>query len=111
MRAGMFAKAGDLEESIRMWQAVRDNPDSDATSTAIAERQIRDLEMRLAVRAIEAAIAAFRIDNGRAPRRLEELVARGYLDVLPRDPEGRPYGYDPATGRVISVGGRVLGGT
>jgi hypothetical protein len=111
MRAGMFEKAGDLEESMRMWQAVRDDPHSDATSIVIAERQIHDLEIRLAVRAVETAIEAFRIDNGRAPRRLEELVGRGYLEELPRDPEGRRYGYDPATGRVISVGGRVLGGT
>jgi tetratricopeptide (TPR) repeat protein len=109
MRAGMFQKAGALDESIEMWRAVLESPDSDATSIAIAERQIRDLHVRRDVHAIEAAVAAFRTDNGRGPRRLEQLVRGGYLDRLPQDPEGRPYVYDPATGGVTSVAGRILG--
>jgi tetratricopeptide (TPR) repeat protein len=110
MRAGMLGKAGDLERAIALWNEVLADPAADATSRAIAERQIRDLRVRRDVQAIAAAAAAFRKDNGRLPRRLEELVRSSYLDRLPLDPDGRPYAWDASTGRVVSYAGRVLGG-
>ena len=40
---------------------------------------------------------------------LEELVSKNYIRSLPHDPAGVAYVYDPATGQVSSVAGRVLG--
>lgn len=109
LQAGMEARAGDLEGALAMWTQLRDDPASDATTRGIAERQVRDLSVKRDVAALERAVSAFRAAAGRAPRRLEELVARGTLRALPLDPDGQPYRYDPATGAVASSAGRILG--
>jgi tetratricopeptide (TPR) repeat protein len=109
LQAGMSAKAGDLDEALATWRELRDDPASDATTREIAGRQVRDLAVKVDVRALERAVAAFRERAGRSPRGLEELVARGVLSGLPLDPDGRPYAYDPATGVVSSAAGRILG--
>lgn len=110
-RAGMFVRAGDYDEAIRHWLAVLDDPRSDETSRRVARRQIRDLRVRADVARLEAALERFESETGRLPRRLTELVARGYLDRVPTDPDDEPYEFDPRTGRVSSAGGRVLGGS
>ena len=59
--------------------------------------------------ALERAIERFRETEGRAPRRLEELVRGGFLQALPVDPDGRPYTYDRSAGTVTTATDRVLG--
>jgi hypothetical protein len=109
MRAGMVSRAGDASLALRLWTEVRDDPSSDAASVAIAERQVRDLTVRVDLQRLRSALSRFRDDNGTYPRRLEELTRGGYLESLPVDPSGRPYEYDPRTGAVGSIAGRVLG--
>lgn len=109
LQAGMTAKAGALDEALSTWRGLRDDPASDATTREIADRQVRDLTVKLDVRALERAVEAFRLRAGRFPRSLQELVARGFLTGAPLDPDGRPYAYDPATGAVSSAAGRILG--
>ena len=65
--------------------------------------------MRLDLETLRLAIERFRIENGVYPRSLAELVAASYIRDRPLDPEGREYGYDPATGQVTAPAGRVLG--
>jgi hypothetical protein len=65
--------------------------------------------VRADVRELERAVERFRSETGQSPRGLEQLVAAGYIDRLPRDPDGRDYAYEPATGRVLPPAGRVLG--
>lgn len=110
VRAGMFTRAGDLRSAIRHWREVLDDPRSDAASAAIAERQLRELEVRADLAELEQAIEKFRNDNGRLPLGLEELYAKAYIARL-RDPDGREYRYEPVSGRVSSPAGRVLGGS
>jgi tetratricopeptide (TPR) repeat protein len=110
MRAGLIARGGDVEVALEMWQAIRDDPSSDSLSVKIAVRKVRELEARRAVAMLEGIVARFRDDNGRWPRRLEELVRRSYIRDLPRDPDGRAYEYDAATGRVSTPAGTALGG-
>lgn len=107
--AGMYRLAGNDREALELWHHVLEDPTSDAASRAIAERQVRELHVRADLEDLTAAIEAFRSDNGAAPTRLDQLVGAGYLDVVPRDPDGNPYDYDPRTGRVSSVAGRILG--
>jgi len=109
MKAGMLAKEGDLESAIESWREVLRDPRGDAASRAIAERQLRDLTIRADLLTLDASIRAFRDRFGRPPRRLDELVARGLVASLPRDPDGHPYAYDPRTGSAWSAAGRVLG--
>jgi tetratricopeptide (TPR) repeat protein len=109
MKAGVLARKGDFRESIRQWDDVLNDPRGDSASRAIAERQIRELTMRADLGDLSAAVAAFRERQGRFPRSLDEAAHAGLVRGTPRDPDGRPYLYDPATGRVASRAGGVLG--
>jgi len=109
MSAGVRSKAGDLRSALRLWQEVLEDPEADRVSQAIAGRQIRDLQVRIDVEDLSAAIERFRTDNGRFPGKLEVLVRRAYIGHLPQDPDGRDYRYDAQSGAVTSPAGRVLG--
>ncbi len=109
MKAGVLARKGDLRESLREWEEVLRDPRGDSASRAIAERQIRDLTIRIDLGEIAAAVAAFGERHGRYPRSLEEAARAGALAKVPLDPDGQPYLYDPATGKVASRAGGVLG--
>ncbi len=51
------------------------------------------------------ALIAFEKENGRLPKRIDELVASNLLDVVPIDPySAKQYGYAPADRVVWSVG-------
>jgi tetratricopeptide (TPR) repeat protein len=108
MRAGMLGKSGSLRDAIALWREMLEDPAVDARSKAIAERQVRDLQVRLDLLELNEALVRFRADNGRAPAQLSELAQRSYIGSVPRDPEGRVYRYDPATGTVSSSAERVL---
>lgn len=51
----------------------------------------------------ERAIEAYRAQTGRSPASLDEVVARGFLPSLPRDPSGGELVYDPASRSVRST--------
>ena len=92
-----------------MWGEVLDDPRSDASSIAIAERQLRDISVRADLQDLTGAVARFRSETGAPPRSLDELERRGYIPAVPTDPDGQPYTYDPMTGVVGSRAGLVLG--
>lgn len=109
MHAGMISRAGHQRQALRLWAEVLEDPESDAASRAIAKRQVRHLKVRIDLQELRAAVERFRSETSRYPRMLEELLAGSYIESLPRDPWDREYDYDPRTGRVSSVAGRVLG--
>ena len=109
MHAGMLANAGDWRRAIRIWQEVLDDPQADEASLKIARRRLRELLVRADLVDLAAVIGRFRNDNGRYPRRLDELRQGGYIRAVPVDPDGNPYVYDPQTGQLGSASGRVLG--
>lgn len=49
---------------------------------------------------IQKAIDTFAAEKGRYPASLEEL-APGWLPSVPMRPDGQPYGYDPAAGKLL----------
>lgn len=110
LRAGMMTRAGDLEEALRRWRDVLDDPRSDESSRAIASRQIRDLTIRVDLAAIDEAVEAYRRAHGSPPRRLTDLVRAGLLAEVPLDPDGDPYDLDATSGRATTRASRVLGG-
>ncbi len=110
IEAAMIGKGGDLTASIEAWDAIRESPDSDPESVAIAERKVRTLTVQLHLQVLSRAVDRFRSENGRLPAQLEELVQRDYISFVPRDPDERDYIYDPATGRIASAT-RMLGDT
>jgi hypothetical protein len=111
MHAGMISRAGHQRQALQLWTELLQDPASDAASKAIAKRQVRHLKVRIDLQELQAAVERFRSETSRYPARLDELLAGPYIESLPRDPWDREYEYDPRTGRVSSVAGRVLGDT
>jgi tetratricopeptide (TPR) repeat protein len=110
MRAGMIGQAGDQHEALGAWREILEDPSSDPLSRKIARRKVRELQTKVDVAMLEAAVERFRNDNGNLPSRLEELLRGSYIPQLPLDADGRPYVYEPRTGRVSSRADRLLGG-
>lgn len=59
---------------------------------------------------IERAISTYTAEKGAYPPSLEALVPY-WLPALPVKPDGTPYGYDPATGKLLDSPGAVSGPT
>jgi len=110
MRAGMMTKTGEVAEALAAWKGIHQDPATDPLTVKIAGRKVRELQARVDIDTLQRAAERFRDDNGRWPQTLEELAAGFYIRDLPRDPDGRAYRYDAATGRVSSPASRVLGG-
>jgi tetratricopeptide (TPR) repeat protein len=107
--AGVEARKGDPRKAIALWQSLLDDPDCDRSTRKVGERQLRQLREQVDVQSLTDAVTRFRNDNGRLPRSLEELRSERYIRSLPRNPAGAAYVYDPASGRVSSPAGRILG--
>ncbi len=109
MRAAMVARAGDVREALDMWREVLADPRSDAGARAIAERQIRDLKVKIDIAQLQDAAERFTATRGRRPARLQDLVGAGVVGSIPLDPDGQSYRYDRENGKVTSPAGRILG--
>ncbi len=108
-RAGAVARSGDIHEAYRLWRELYLDPEMDDTTRAIAERQVRELHVRIDLQEIRTAAAAYRSRYEHWPAGIDALVAEGLLPGMPRDPDGRAYTYNPATGDADSPADRILG--
>jgi hypothetical protein len=57
-----------------------------------------DAKAKIARAAIGKALQDFQLAEDRNAASLQELVAKGYLPLLPKEPIGYRFDYDPATG-------------
>jgi len=108
-RAGMVERAGDPRAAWRLWKELSEDPASDETTRAVARGRIADLQQRIDLEDLRAAIASYRAAHGRNPRALDVLVADGLLPAIPAAPDGTGYRYEPDTGEVGAGATRVLG--
>jgi tetratricopeptide (TPR) repeat protein len=108
-RAGAVARSGDIHEAYRLWRELYLDEEIDDATRAVAEKQVRDLHVRIDLEAIRYAVADHRDRYGYFPGSVQQLVERGFLPGRPLDPDGLPYTYNPATGEVGSMANRVLG--
>lgn len=103
LAARMTVAGGDpaaaLEFLQRLYERTRDPRLREALELkikeVIVERDIRDLQER---------VRRYRARYGKAPRTLEELVARGVVESLPEEPFGGRYEIDPSSGTVKAMG-------
>ena len=65
-------------------------------------KQKKSAETTLITVGIDQAIQRFQVDQGRLPKDLDELVAKGAITQIPPPPRGMRYDYDSKTG-VIKV--------
>jgi hypothetical protein len=65
-------------------------------------KQQKSAQSTLSKVGIDQAIQRFHVDQGRLPKDLDELVAKGAMTQIPPAPRGMKYDYDSKTG-VIKV--------
>jgi competence protein ComGC len=88
--------------------AIRNKMEKDAAKSASsAMTGVKDMTSRLEA---EQAITTWRAERGQNPPSLEALVREGYLNDVPATPEGKMYGYDPATGSLLEPSARRAAG-
>jgi len=102
LHAEMFNKMGDKRSSLAYWREVLTQAEDDYVRD-IAGRHVHDLQIEVDVEALDAAIARYREARGANPPALSALVRAGLIRRVPDDPDGNPYAYDPASGRVRST--------
>jgi len=94
-------KSGAPDEAVRFIEEMRATVDDERLREALDE-QYREALLQRDFAALDAAVARFQVLRGRAPARLEEVVAAGLLDGLPTEPYGGRY--ELRDGKVHSTG-------
>ncbi len=107
--AEMYNRAGDKRTSLREWGEIYATSD-DEYVREIAWKHVHDLKIEVDLADLEGAIERHRERFGAWPRRLGALRRAGLVGMVPLDPDGNDYRYDPRTGKVTHEGGLVLGG-
>lgn len=90
LSASMAQKAGDRATARLLWTKIYESSEDKSVKnnalSRLAAIQVQEDMVRL-----EAVIDEFRKQTGRIPSNFEEMVASGWLRVVPRDPTGAPY--------------------
>jgi tetratricopeptide (TPR) repeat protein len=107
-KAEMTRRAGDIRDSLQEWAAIHDAATDEYVRT-IAWNHVHDLRVQVDLEDLRQAIALYQDRTGQRPASLGALRAAGILPAPPRDPEGRPYLYDPRTGTPSYGGLSILG--
>ncbi len=102
LRASMGERMANKTDALALWMSIYDEAmaNEDERIVAVAWQHVYDLKVGLDLESYADAIRRFRADRGRPPRILRALATQGYLRVVPLDPSGQEYAYDPVTGRV-----------
>ena len=90
----LMAKTNDADTAIKILLEIYNHTKNPHAKAHI----LRKIKMILAernFRLIEEALARFKRREGRLPSSLEELVHKGYLSYIPRDPFGGKYYLTP----------------
>ena len=103
--ANAYKYKGDYQNSLDYWQAIlarhkNDDSHQGRFFTLAAERNIFDLTIKINLRDLNEAVAAYRAAKGAPPPVLGALTSAGFLKSIPVDPTGKPYTYNPKTGEV-----------
>src|SRR3989449_3791652 len=107
-QAEMYNRAGDKRTSLKEWLEIYKTT-TDPSLRSVAPDHVHHLKGELGFADLKDAVSRFRDKEERAPRRLQEIVASGLLQALPRDPENGDYLYDPWSGEVRYRGVPILG--
>ncbi len=99
LAAAMLEKKQDVSLAWNYWMQVYKKADSEYLKK-IAWLHLYKIKAKMDLNLLKNRIQEFRKKFGRNPMSLEELVSTGLLKEVPRDLDGHPYQYDPATGEV-----------
>ncbi len=99
LAAAMLEKGNKLEISWNYWRQVYEQAKSEYLKK-IAWLHLYKIKAKIDIQILSEKIRQFKEKYGRYPLFLEELVREGLLREIPKDLDGNPYKYDPATGEV-----------
>jgi hypothetical protein len=83
----LYAQAGDLDTGEALAQSLYENA-QDPQMRETFKLRLKELALERIFRAVDQAIEAYTVREGRRPQKVEELVARRDLPDLPTDPLG-----------------------
>jgi len=95
---------GEKDEALKFWQEAL-STSTTSFEIQICKGHIHDTKVEIEIDNIKDAIELFTTFYYRPPRALEELVKTGIIQKIPVDPEGKPFFYDPETGKITPEGG------
>lgn len=101
LHAEMYNRMGDKHTSYARWLEVYETTE-DESVRQIAWSHVHDLKIEIDLALLRGRVREYRERRGGWPGALGTLVREALLDVVPLDPEGLPYLYDPGTGEVRS---------
>lgn len=99
--AGMTDRAGDKRTSYELWKRAFDEAEKEE-DRRVGERHLRILHDQINIEALTERVERYREQQGHYPSSLEQLVAAGMAEQVPRDWQGEEYDYDPFSGTVTS---------
>ena len=103
--ARLLSEDKQVETAIEYLQ-IEIRRTEDPRIRSVFEERLREARLTRDLDALESAARSFRLERGAAPASLEDLVATGYVDEIPReDPFGGRYAID-LNGRILSTSGR-----
>jgi tetratricopeptide (TPR) repeat protein len=68
----------------------------------IASNHLYQTKAAMDIQTLKTAVAQFKVQHGRLPAELEELVKAGFLKSVPKDFDDKDYVYDSHTGEVAT---------
>lgn len=99
----MAAEANDLGAALEVLQRLYLQAKDEQMREGLAKR-IREATAERDIRTLEKAIETYRVQTGKLPKVLDELVQSGILTSIPQEPFGGRYEFSPTDGRVHSAG-------
>jgi hypothetical protein len=97
----LYATGGDLHSASELADAVASTAEDPDLKAAMEQRRL-DIQTERHLRELDSAVQSFKGVHGRLPQRLEELVITGTLPVLPREPRGGRWLWNPTTQALLS---------
>ena len=90
LAASVTAKGGELETSRLLWSEVYRNADNDQIRLS-AQEHLFALAAQEEIGRLNGLLDAYARRSGQKARSLSDIIAAGYLTVVPQDPSGVAY--------------------
>ncbi|TKB76778.1 MAG: hypothetical protein E8D45_05695 [Nitrospira sp.] len=103
LAARMSVEVGDHDAALEFLQRLYAQTKDERLREGL-QRRILEVQAERGIRQLEEAVQRYAKRFGKGPKKLEDLVARGFLSELPVEPLGGRYELDAARGTVTGTG-------
>lgn len=101
MATQMSAHAGHPEFALNFLRSMHQQAEDPRIRESL-ENHIKEVTIERDIRLLEPIAAQFYQREHRYPKRVEELLTKGYVNALPQEPFGGSYLMEEETGRITS---------